>query len=68
MDSLELLSYTIKILKDVMVLMNNPLSEERRRLIIYDCMRRIEQLTRIKAEVEDRVLNECLISPVILDQ
>lgn len=68
MDSLELLSYTIKILKDVMVLMNNPLSEERRRLIIYDCMRRIEQLTKIKAEVEDRVLNECLISPVILDQ
>uniref|UniRef100_A0A6C0CVJ9 Uncharacterized protein n=1 Tax=viral metagenome TaxID=1070528 RepID=A0A6C0CVJ9_9ZZZZ len=68
MDSLELLSYTIKILKDIIVLMRNPLNEEHRRRITYDCMRRIEQLSKIKTEVEDRVLSECLISPLVLDQ
>lgn len=68
MDSLELISYTIKILKDMIVLMRYPLSEEHRARITYDCTRRIEQLARIKAEVEDRVLNECLIPPIILDQ
>jgi hypothetical protein len=68
MDSLELISYTIKILKDMTVLMKSPLSQEHRTRIRYDCMRRIEQLERIKADIEDRVLNECLISPVLLDQ
>ncbi len=68
MESLEFITYTIKILKDMIVLMRMPLSEEHRARITYDCTCRIEQLAEIKADIEDRVLNECLISPGLLDQ